>query len=303
MKIAVLDQEKENGIPESKRTSSPRSDSYSFGPFYLNVKERLLLKNGELIHIPPKEMDVLLVLLERRGHLVDKQTFLEEIWPGSFVEEGNLARHVSFLRQRLFTHSQGATFIETVPRRGYRFVDPPQPSMAMRPAEGAVLDHELAYGRFLPGLSFAAKPTVEFALDIKASVQTVWQHFGAIENWPAWSNIYREAQWEEGKTAWEVGSAYTASLREPFEMLLRCVVIDCVPRRRVGWLVYGAGPVLERWVFFQPLRRKTVLRTLASHIGPAAEPLPVETSDCLQQFTRSWYAALRTECERHGDQE
>ncbi len=253
--------------------------------------------------MPPKEMEVLLVLLQRRGHLVEKQIFLDAVWPGSFVEEGNLARHVSFLRQRLFNHSNGSTFIQTVPRRGYRFVDPPNGASfrasQTQPEALAALDHELDYSKFQSGLSFAAKPTVEFAVEIKAPVELVFERFSRIENWPAWSSVYRDVAWDS-KAAWEVGAAFTATLNPPFDMHLRYVVVDHIPKRRVGWLVYGAGPVIERWVFFQPMRRKTLIRTVATHVGPATESLSAKSSESLQQFTATLYNALLVECERHA---
>jgi hypothetical protein len=231
---------------------------------------------------------------------VEKQRFLDEVWPGHFVEEGNLARHVSFLRQRLMNHSNGTTFIETVPRRGYRFVDGPHSFGAgsRQPDEPAVSDHDLGYTKFQSGLSFAAKPTVEFALEVKAPVEAVFERFASIEDWPAWAPVYRDVSWDT-KTPWAIGGAFTAYLNHPFNLNLRYVVVDYVPRRRVGWLVYGVGPVIERWVFFQPMRRKTLVRTLANHVGPTMETLSAETSETVKQFTMSWYNALRTECERH----
>src|SRR6185295_7202224 len=72
----------------------------------------------------PKDLEVLLVLVENQGHTVGKEQLLEKVWPGTFVEEGNLARHVSVLRQVLSQGQNGQQYIETIPKRGYRFVAP-----------------------------------------------------------------------------------------------------------------------------------------------------------------------------------
>jgi DNA-binding winged helix-turn-helix (wHTH) protein/TolB-like protein len=95
---------------------------YYFGPFRLNAEERLLLRNSEAVSLPPKTLDLLLVLVENRGHLLEKGELMRRLWPDSFVEEANLSHHVFTLRKALSDGENGATYIETVPRRGYRFV-------------------------------------------------------------------------------------------------------------------------------------------------------------------------------------
>jgi DNA-binding winged helix-turn-helix (wHTH) protein len=94
----------------------------AFGPFRLNPEERLLLRDGEAISLPPKTLDLLLVLLENRGHLLQKEELMKRLWPDSFVEEANLSHHVFTLRKALSDGENGGSYIETVPRRGYRFV-------------------------------------------------------------------------------------------------------------------------------------------------------------------------------------
>src|SRR5262245_43419777 len=93
---------------------------YDFGPFRLNTAERQLLREGEVVQIPPKIFDLLLALLERRGRLVEKDELLRSVWPDTVVEEANLASNISLLRKVL--GENGNRFIETVPKRGYRFV-------------------------------------------------------------------------------------------------------------------------------------------------------------------------------------
>ena len=101
---------------------NPSQKIYEFGIFSLNPVERTLLRGDELVPLPPKTFDVLLALVERRGHLIEKEDLIQMVWPNTFVEEANLSRHVFTLRRALNDGDRGFRFIETVPRRGYRFV-------------------------------------------------------------------------------------------------------------------------------------------------------------------------------------
>src|ERR1700693_6012711 len=92
-----------------------------FGDFELDLEQRVLLKHGKPVPLPPKDIATLLILVEGRGQIVEKQELMERIWPGTFVEEGNLTRHVFNLRQVLADGKSDQSFIETVPKRGYRF--------------------------------------------------------------------------------------------------------------------------------------------------------------------------------------
>ena len=95
---------------------------YEFGPFRLHVSEHVLLRQGRPVPLTPKVFEVLRVLVQNSGHLVEKEELLKEIWPDSFVEEANLNRSVSILRKALGEDPSG--YIQTVPKRGYRFVAP-----------------------------------------------------------------------------------------------------------------------------------------------------------------------------------
>src|SRR5262249_20742679 len=95
---------------------------YEFGPFRLDAAEHLLLRDGEAIPLTPKAFDLLLALVERNGHLVEKDELLKKVWPDTFVEEANLASNISQLRKALGDGENGHRYIETAPKRGYRFV-------------------------------------------------------------------------------------------------------------------------------------------------------------------------------------
>ena len=95
---------------------------YEFGPFRLEPHERQLLCGDKPLALTAKAFDMLLVLVENSGHLLDKEELLKKVWPGSFVEEANLSHHIHKLREVLGEGKDGGSYIETVPRRGYRFV-------------------------------------------------------------------------------------------------------------------------------------------------------------------------------------
>jgi DNA-binding winged helix-turn-helix (wHTH) protein/TolB-like protein len=98
------------------------SHLYEFGRFRLDASERVLLRDSEFVPLTPKVFDILLALVERGGHVVEKEDLMKRVWPDTFVEEGNLTQNVSLLRKALGESPGGAQFIETIARRGYRFV-------------------------------------------------------------------------------------------------------------------------------------------------------------------------------------
>src|SRR5262245_22442043 len=97
---------------------------YEFGSFRLDPTERLLLRGSEVLVLPPKVFDTLLVLIERDGRVASKTELMEAIWADAFVEESNLSQNIYTLRRTLGVDEQGKQLIETVPRRGYRFAVP-----------------------------------------------------------------------------------------------------------------------------------------------------------------------------------
>jgi pimeloyl-ACP methyl ester carboxylesterase/DNA-binding winged helix-turn-helix (wHTH) protein len=96
--------------------------TYSFGAFHIDARERLLFGEKGVVALTPKAFDTLLVLVEQSGHVLSKDELMARVWPDSFVEENNLAQNISVLRKALGEETSGQKYIETVPRRGYRFV-------------------------------------------------------------------------------------------------------------------------------------------------------------------------------------
>ncbi|MDZ7638855.1 MAG: winged helix-turn-helix domain-containing protein [Bryobacterales bacterium] len=97
---------------------------YCFGPFRIGAAERLLRRGEQVVPLPPKAIDTLLILASNSGRVVEKAEIIEAVWPDTFVEEGGLARNISLLRKALGGEPEGHAYIETIPRRGYRFVAP-----------------------------------------------------------------------------------------------------------------------------------------------------------------------------------
>jgi len=95
---------------------------YRFGEFNLCVEERNLRRGDRNIPLTPKMYDLLLVLVQNPDRIVEKEFLLRSVWPDSFVEEGNISFNIRQLRKALGDSAQEPMYIETIPRRGYRFV-------------------------------------------------------------------------------------------------------------------------------------------------------------------------------------
>lgn len=122
--------------------------AYEFGPFRMDVPNRLLMHAGVSVGMKPKVIDTLLVLLENHGRVMTKEALMQALWPDRFVEEANLTQNIYALRGALKQRQEGSAYVETIPRRGYRFVgdvrtvadDAPPRSLAVLPFTS--LDHD-----------------------------------------------------------------------------------------------------------------------------------------------------------------
>lgn len=95
---------------------------YQFGAFRLDPAERRLLRDERPVPLTPKCFDLLVILVENSGHLIEKEELIERLWPNQIVEEANLSFNISTLRKALGQAPNGEAFIETVPKKGFRFV-------------------------------------------------------------------------------------------------------------------------------------------------------------------------------------
>jgi DNA-binding winged helix-turn-helix (wHTH) protein/pimeloyl-ACP methyl ester carboxylesterase len=150
--------------------------AYRFGPFHLDVRERLLSRGGDVIPLRLKVFDTLVVLVENAGRLVTKQELLDMVWPETTVEENNLNHNVSVLRKALGERATGQQYIETVPRVGYRFAAaveptaaPVRPSTPPSPPPAAKARQEIRYCTTGDGVRLAYATTGNGPPLVKAS--------------------------------------------------------------------------------------------------------------------------------------
>ena len=143
---------------------------YEFDRFTLDAAERQLLRDGKPVHLTPKEFETLLALVRGAGRVMPKEELLKEIWPDTFVGEATLAQNVFTLRKALGEPEGGGAFVETVPRRGYRFAvgvrerreeERSAPALAVARAEdesGRVGDESLRAAAHAPAQEEPAAP-------------------------------------------------------------------------------------------------------------------------------------------------
>jgi eukaryotic-like serine/threonine-protein kinase len=132
-------------------TSKPQTARhfYEFGPFRIDISEKLLFREQTPIALTPKAFDTLLALVESPGHILEKDELMKRVWPDTVVEENNLTQNISALRKALGRNSGENALIETIPRRGYRFAAAVQerweeipPPVLREPAASTVPERE-----------------------------------------------------------------------------------------------------------------------------------------------------------------
>lgn len=95
---------------------------YRFDRFRLDPSKRLLFDNNEIVSLTPKAFDTLLALVESCGNVLSKEELMQIVWPDQFLEENNLAQNIHAIRRALGESTGKARYVETIPKRGYRFV-------------------------------------------------------------------------------------------------------------------------------------------------------------------------------------
>ena len=118
------------------RAEAAEAQSYAFGPFRLVPSERILRRGNQVLPLPPKAFETLLLLVRNPGHLMRKEDLMTALWPDSFVEEVSLASKISLLRKVLADAGAAGGYIQTVPKLGYRFLPPVTRTWASGPAVG-----------------------------------------------------------------------------------------------------------------------------------------------------------------------
>jgi DNA-binding winged helix-turn-helix (wHTH) protein/tetratricopeptide (TPR) repeat protein len=140
---------------------------YQFGPYQLDVSNRILTRHGETIPLTPKATEILIMLVKNAGQVVEKDELLTSIWADTFVEEANLTQNIFLLRRALGDERSGPKYIETVARRGYRFVGPVRVFDPSEPQNGssvigASVEPVVAV---LPFLNSTGDPDLEYLAD------------------------------------------------------------------------------------------------------------------------------------------
>ena len=146
--------------------SSQEKRNYVFGRFRLDAGQRLLFAEDEVVTLTPRAFDLLLALVENSGSVLSKEELMGTIWAGQIVEENNLAQNIHKVRKALGEGTTGARFIETIPKRGYRFVAQVGMLEEPKPTERHSADKVVAaLSEPLPGHSVAAfqQPKTQYA--------------------------------------------------------------------------------------------------------------------------------------------
>ncbi len=148
---------------------SNKKHCYEFGPFHLDLNKRVLSRGDETIALTPKATEILIMLVQNAGQLVEKDELLRKIWPDTFVEESNLTQNIFTLRKALGHNYAGPKYIETVTRRGYRFlaivkaVETENDAEIFPPLEGTNSDEPIV--AVLPFLNNTGNPELEYLVD------------------------------------------------------------------------------------------------------------------------------------------
>ena len=136
-------------------TKAPTKLFYEFGEFRLDAEKHRLLREGEIVAVTPKAVEILRLLVERPGRLVERDELMNSVWRDVAVEDGNLTVTISMLRKVLGENDHGRKFIETVPRLGYKFVadvrevveEVPSLVVEKQTLSRLVIDEEITLGR------------------------------------------------------------------------------------------------------------------------------------------------------------
>jgi TolB-like protein/DNA-binding winged helix-turn-helix (wHTH) protein len=141
---------------------------FKFGPFHIDMEQRLLFRGGVALSLAPKSFDTLAILVGRKGKIVEKTELISLVWPETFVEENNLNQNISALRKVL---GEGE-YIETIPRRGYRFVMPAEgpPAVSVPPSDPESIQSPPIHGipRWIWGaVSIAAVAGVAYFISMR----------------------------------------------------------------------------------------------------------------------------------------
>lgn len=196
---------------------------YEFGPYRLDTSRALLLREGEVVPLAHKALETLAILVRNSGQVVSKDELMREVWPDAFVEEGSLARNISVLRKALGESPTEHQYIETIPRRGYRFVATVSEPANGNPANGNPQPPE-ANGPASSVIPAAAPVQIIEAPLIEAPQSTL----------AAAAQPLRQSDWRrKGAIALLVFVALIAGLAYAFKRVIEATSADSPPEKMV----------------------------------------------------------------------
>jgi|GEM_PF-6403973 len=215
---------------------SEAADTFTFGPFTLEVSERRLSREGTSIPLRMKVFDTLRVLVENAGRLLTKDELLHAVWPATVVEENNLNPNVSVLRKALGQQATGQAYIETVPRVGYRFaarVERSGPRVSPLPLDPA-MRQEIRYRTTADGVRLAYATVGSGPPLVKASNwlthldfewgSPIWRHW-----WTRLAEHHRVIRYDErgnGMSQRDVGSVSFETWVRDLETVVDAAALD-----------------------------------------------------------------------------
>src|SRR5215218_1303969 len=158
-------------------TLRPRPSTVIFGPFVYDRANGLLRTAEREILLPPRVLAVLDLLVSKAGEIVPKQALIESVWKDAFVTDTSLAEAVSVLRQALGDDPQSPTYVQTIHRRGYRFVAPVTVATApSTPIAAPILDSARRVERVSPSIGREMVPWGVAVLCAALAITALWQY-------------------------------------------------------------------------------------------------------------------------------
>ena len=158
----------------SVSSSAARAPALAFGPFEFDPHRRFLRREGMEIPLPPRVLGVLELLLARAGDVVSRQEIIDAVWKEAFVTDTSLAEAVSFLRQAIGDDPQSPTYIQTVHRRGYRFVAPVSEAHALSAPSLEPVSVPLVVDTVRPSIINELLPWSVATLAVVLAISAIW---------------------------------------------------------------------------------------------------------------------------------
>lgn len=165
-------------VEQLLKLSSNRLPQLTFGPYAFDPVSRVLRRSGEELPLPPRVVGVLEVLLSRAGDVVPRQELIDSVWKDAFVTDTSLAEAVSALRQALGDDPQAPTYVQTLHRRGYRFVAPVEEVAGASSSQAGRAGHRAGGADIRPSIGTELVPWSVAAISLVLAAVAVWQAVG-----------------------------------------------------------------------------------------------------------------------------